>query len=264
MMAAAADFECGGERRASARLMSLLLCCLLCAAAGVVSAEAPAVPDSTGEAGPKTERLPDGRLRLGPLLLDEREGTLDVPARINMNQGMIEVLACSEWGKRHESLLVLEAEPYLVQVGLLLLFGLPPKAVGVVTERSDPASYVPRGPRLGLRVLWPDGDGRERALPVESWICLAKTAQPIEEIAWAFTGSILGPAGFAAQTIGTIVATYTDQTAIVDNPRPEGRNDESYWICPDGVPPVGSRGVLRFVRSRSVSAEDSLSGGRQE
>jgi hypothetical protein len=212
-----------------------------------------ATQDSSAASAITAERLPDGRLRLGPMILDDRRGVLEVPARVNMNQGMIEVLACAPWGKTHESLLTVEAEPYLIQVGLLLLFELPPKAVGMTAPVADIRTYKPQGPAVRLRILWADSTGREHDLPVQQWICRAGGKEPMREGDWVFSGSILTDAGFAAQTGGTVVATYVDPAAIVDNPRSEGQSDEAYWICPETVPVRGTPLTLCFVRTTGIS-----------
>jgi hypothetical protein len=220
-----------------------------------------AKPDSGSPPALRMERLSGGRMRLGPLLLDEGEGVLEVPARVNMNRGPIEVLACAPWGKTHESLFVVEAEPYLIQVGLLLLFGLPPQRVDSTAVIPPLAGYRPTGLPVRIHVALRDSAGSEVVVPVEQWVCMTSaTGSPVqpkmEEGDWVFTGSILNQEGFAAQMQGQVVTTWTDPASIIDNPRPEGPNDDAYVICLDGVPRPGTPVTLRFSRSDRPRSPD--------
>jgi hypothetical protein len=195
------------------------------------------VPDS---AKVQVVRLPDGRLQIGPLVIDADRGSLEIPGQVNMAQGVIEVLACAPWGKAYESLFVVSAEPYLVQICLLLLWDLPPGAVGTTWKKlSEEREFIPKGPELTIRVRWRDRDGKERSEPVERWICSPqKHSGPKTD--WVFTGSVLGEQGFVAQNAGNIIVTYRDPAAIVNNSSPTSTNDEVYAICSDKVPAVGT------------------------
>jgi len=68
-----------------------------------------------------------------------------------MDRGLIEVFACNAAGKTHESALILEGEPYQVQVGLLLL-GLEPA----------PDAREKSGSPVRLWVEWGDESARRR------------------------------------------------------------------------------------------------------
>jgi hypothetical protein len=197
-------------------------------------------------------RLEDGGLKLGEIIIREEEGTLEVPAIVNMDRGLIEVLACSPWGKLHESLFVVNADPHLLQVGLLLLLGLPAETVGDYPPSAPLHEFKPQGPVLRLRAAWTDTTGAHDR-PVEELICKGKAGTKMDEGPWVFTGSAIWEHGFAAQITGTLVATYLDPSAIVNNARPEANDDEAYWICEDSVPREGSKARLIFAADRSKS-----------
>jgi hypothetical protein len=211
--------------------------------------QSPGTAGAQTDAKPPIKRLPDGTLQLGNLRLDEDAGLLEVPGRVNMDRGMIEVLACAEWGKVHESLFVLDCQPYLVQVGLLLLLGLPPGTVGEFSPGQARDEFTPEGPELNIHAVWPDSTGFAHDHAVEGLICTTSGAGSMEEGPWVFTGSNMLQGVFAAQNTGTVVATYVDPDAIVNYAGPNAHNDEAYRICTDRVPPRGTSVTLRFMRA---------------
>jgi len=80
-------------------------------------------------------RISDRIYRIGDVLIDKAQGCLYMPAKVNMTEGVVELLACGRLGKRHESVLVVDAKPLHVQLALLLL-GLEPG--GGLAYQGDP------------------------------------------------------------------------------------------------------------------------------
>jgi len=95
---------------------------LLALAAGPGWSAVASAQDSARATVPlRAERLSATQVRIGTLVADQARRTVQVPGHVNMQRGVVEVLACTAWGKTHESVLVLDVEPYVLQVGLLLL-----------------------------------------------------------------------------------------------------------------------------------------------
>ena len=60
-------------------------------------------------------------------------------------------------------------------------------------------------------VNWEGADGKSHTAPVESWVKNLATEAPVSRGHWLYTGSKLDDAGgFAAETDGSILATYRD------------------------------------------------------
>src|SRR5690242_5020870 len=57
------------------------------------------------------EKIGEHLYRLGSVTVDTARKRVRVPCRVNMSRGMIEYLAVAAEGKRHESVLLVEAEP---------------------------------------------------------------------------------------------------------------------------------------------------------
>ena len=87
------------------------------------------------EKEPSVVKLRDGIYKIGPILLDRNKDEVSLNGEVNMRKGLIEYLACARRGKLHESVLVLDVEPYQLQVALLLL-GLEPR--GNLEYQGDP------------------------------------------------------------------------------------------------------------------------------
>src|ERR1051326_8066576 len=105
-----------------------------------VSAIAQAQPPAQN-APPVAERIGEHRYRMGQVVVDTAAKSVAIPCRVNMSKGMIEYLAVAEEGKRHESVLLVEAEPLHIHLALLLL-GLDPGPRP--RYQGDPATPVIR------------------------------------------------------------------------------------------------------------------------
>lgn len=208
-----------------------------------------APPPALGPDGAKPPELPraeireeTGTIRLGAVTIDPRKREVSLPCAVNMREGLLEYALVGETGKRHESLLWTEVEPYNLQVALLLL-GLKGGASGV--GQGD--AHAPQGDPVQLWVEWSDGGEAKRAR-LESWVARRLTPGgelgPVGEMNWVFTGSRVVEGVFLAQVERSIVAIYRDSTAMIDNPLPEGADDTVWFANPKAAPPVGTRTTL--------------------
>jgi len=198
------------------------------------------------------ERLGPGRFRVGNILLDtdKTSPTLRLPAQVNMQQGMIELLACSSGGKLHESLFLADAEPYHLHLALLLM-NLKPK--GGVRHQGD--TIVPQGDQV---VIYVEKDGRRR---VEDYVWDRPRNAPMERTGWVFAGSrMIEGAGYGADLTRTLIATYRDPYAVLDNPLPTGADDTVYEVNHRVTPAVGTTVTLVIQPLRPPGSEPDKGG----
>ena len=170
-------------------------------------------------------------------LPDERR--LEVDGWVNMQKGLIEVFACAPDGKTHESVVVLDCVPSAVHAGLLAL-GLEPSG----TDDADTTSQPQKGGAI-VRVRWEDDTGTTHMARAEDWIWDERQKSTMPHVVWAFTGSFMQPtpgqpneATYAANYVKSIVTTYHDMSAVIDNPLPEKEDDTIYYVNETAVPPV--------------------------
>lgn len=205
------------------------------------------VPQSATSPPSDIERLGPGRFRIGNIILDKNAPTtptITMPAQVNMQKGMIELVACSSGGKLHESILLVHAEPYHLQLALLLL-GLNHK--GGVKFQGD--ATQPEGDRV---LVFVERDGRRRRVEDYVWDLNHKT--PMEHTDWIFSGSKFINGEFGAQLTRTLITTYHDPYTILDNPLPTGADDEVYEVNSQVTPPVGTTVTLVIQPARPPSS----------
>ena len=70
---------------------------------------------------PPIVKLSPTTYKIGNIFLDVENRQVQFPGKVNMEKGIIELLACAPGGKMHESVLVMDIVPYHLQVSLLLL-----------------------------------------------------------------------------------------------------------------------------------------------
>lgn len=203
----------------------LLLCLFLTGNTSLYAQSA----DSTNK--PPIEKLSPTTYMIGNVFLDIENQQIRFPGKVNMEKGIVELLACAPGGKMHESVLVVDIVPYHLQVSLLLL-GL---------EYGDNLQYqgdpnTPQGDSVEVWVNWQQ-PGSEHYVRGEDLIYNLVSKKTMDHTHWIFSGSRISNGVFMADVEGSILTTYHDPNTILDNPLPGGGNDELYVVNQDLVPP---------------------------
>jgi len=139
-----------------------------------------------------------------------------------MQRGLVEYLAVATRGKLHESVLEVDARPLHIQLGLIML-GLEPQ--GGLRYQGD--TKLPKGPPVDVWVSW-EKAGTEVRLPAEQLLWDLNKKRPMEAKPWVFSGSMVTIAGFAADSEKSLIATYRDPVALINNRLPTGSDDTVY------------------------------------
>ena len=196
---------------------------------------------------PSIEKLSDTVYRIGTVILDQGKNEISVEGKVNMQSGMIEYLACARRGKLHESVLVLDAEPYQLQVALLL-FGLEPG--GGLEYQGDPRT--PQGDSLEIWVEWEE-EGKTKRHRIEDFVYNIARKRTMRHTPWIFVGSRVVDGTFMADVERSIIATYHDPMAIIDNPLPTGADDTLYQANHHLVPERGTPVTVFFKPLKSAA-----------
>ena len=199
------------------------------------------------------KEIAPGILEIGAVRLDKNAGTVAFPAKINMDDGLIEYLMVSPDGATHESVLVSDVPPQEVHMAMVLLGakGMAQPQNGKAPERID-AEFLANAPkltgdRISLVVKWKDKDGKEQSAPPERWLVRkifeAKKPSKVvtaEDGPWLYTGSYFYENRFAAQSEGAFASVVTLPSALINNPRTGSNDDHVWFVKKEAVPPVGT------------------------
>lgn len=211
-----------------------------------------ALAQAPTEFKPPKEVAP-GVFEIGAVRLDKNVGSVVFPAKVNMDDGLVEYLMVTPQGSVHESVLVSEVQPQEVHMAMLLLGakGMAPPKDGKAPERID-AAYLAKAPNLTgdtilLSAKWKDKDGTEHTSPLERWL-IRKIFTPkkptktvtAEDGPWLYTGSYFYENRFVAQMDGTFAALVTFPNALINNPRTGSNDDHVWFVKKEAVPPVGT------------------------
>jgi hypothetical protein len=151
-------------------------------------------PSSEGEQQPAAEapKPGDGLDKLEALKrpfpnydvwIDPKRKQVVVEGYICLREGALEMFACPQGTKEHESVVALNCKAFHVHAALLAVGAEPIHPV-----KFDP-EYVPaRGTEVRVEVLWRDRQGNNRRAPAQKWIKDHKTGKLLEHN-WIFGGS---------------------------------------------------------------------------
>jgi hypothetical protein len=161
-------------------------------------------------------------------VVDMNEKKIVLDAIVSNYNMPLELLACSAGGKDYESLVVLKCKPRNIQTALMM-FGLKegekPKKQGEIMK--------PTGDPVVIIIEW-ESKGKKFSYRAEDLIIDIRTEKPWPRVGWIYTGSTFEdeidydtgkPTGrqiYLAEATKTIIATYHDPAAIMDNPTESG------------------------------------------
>jgi len=186
--------------------------------------------------------------------VDLKERFVDVNAKVCLREcEFLEMFACTPDTREHESILVLEAAPSTIHLGLLLL-GLEPGNPMTYDKTVDPPKLVhATGPKVEVFVVYTVNEN-EREVPANRWVRDTKTGQIMEGNTWLFTGSVVseldGEKMYLADTNGTALSLVNfgdDLLALPNDLTQDNASHGKIW-APRGraIPKVGTPVKLRL------------------
>lgn len=168
---------------------------------------------------------------IGSVQLDSKNKTVIIPSLVNLDEGQIEYLLVSKAGKLHESLLKTDAEPYHIQVAMLLLNARPTQQDSYFKNETEP---IP-GESVSIKLSWRQ-NGVEKIAPAEDLILNIIKKTQLKRGNWVFNGSRIIEGEFIAQRDRSIIAIKPDIDAIFNNPV-SCKENENDWIVNTNIAP---------------------------
>ena len=166
------------------------------------------------------------------LIIDEKSKTLSVSAVVakqgtfDVLKGAIEYILVFREGKAYESLFVTDCKPGDLNTALL--------ALGFRKGEPGREDQPPRG--MGVRV-WVEYtlEGKKTRRPIDELVLHKDREKPLEARPWVFTGSVKsfdpeagGESLQCTQTGSLIGLHYSDPSSLLQNARPEARQENIY------------------------------------
>lgn len=192
-----------------------------------------------------------------------------VAGMILMDRGIIELLACGEGGKEHESVLRLECDIQSLDLALQLS-GL--KRGPIPARLNDPS--VPQGSRVLVFLQWTDEDGKLVTHRAEDCVIDVRRRTPMPRVGWTYVGAMIpiqDPAGGPGKTYRVLAATgsrsllttYRDGSTLLDNPLEEAVDDTVYVANYMMLPQPGTK-VRVILRAPDAAARKEIAKLEQE
>ncbi|MGA1825166.1 MAG: YdjY domain-containing protein [bacterium] len=202
---------------------------------------------------PPVAQIGPDQFKIGNVILDKKKKEIYARGNVNMQTGLIEYLASwSENGKLHESVLKLDTKPSNLQVALLLL-GIKPENNLKFQGDSTPLE----GDLLEIYVEWESPDKKKKRVRAEELVYNKDKKKSMERTCWAFTGSEISNGSFIADVEGSIIATFRDPIAIINNPLPDATDDTIYFSNENLLPPIGTE-ILLTIKAPQQSTPENL------
>lgn len=190
---------------------------------------------------PPIVRLDDHRLKIGDTLVDRTARRIEIPARVNMVQGILEYFACQTGGKLHESVVEQLDRPSHLHLALLLL-GLEPTES--VPDDKLGNRIIRMGSKLRIYVEWNDvKTGAAKRLPAEGWLYSRKRKGPPKAADWVFQGSAFWNGDYSADSAKSVIGLIPDPTTVVGVIGNEGnpyQGMEGFEVNTAAIPPNGT------------------------
>ena len=105
----------------------------------------------------------DGNILLGKAFIRKDDRSISFPGRINVREGVIEVLVSTPRGRMHESLIVTELDPFQLQMALVL----------AGYDNED----ITRGAPFHIEIIY----GKSRRINVDEWLYDSTAGKPKDD-----------------------------------------------------------------------------------
>ncbi len=208
---------------------------------------------------------------------------VDVAAEVCLDDGLLELIACTKGTKEHESIIAIEAEPVHVHAALLLIgarHGNPAMRKPINEEQTRWMHVPPRGDPIEVLLVVKDADGKDVERPISDFIRRSQgdpymsshnpqDSQTAAEDAEAekfpskfvFAGSHLienenGDRQYLASQSGHIItiSTFGDEMICLPDFQSHANGELIWEIDPTHLPKLGTKITLRL---RAVSSESN-------
>ena len=242
-------------------IAGLLMCCVIgCAAAEPV------------EPKPASDPANAEKVSLPGITIDAENKRVDVAAKIALDEGLLELIACTTDTKEHESLVIIDAVPMHIHAALLLIGasnGHPARAEPANEEKTEWLHLPPRGDPIAISLVYPDPKDKDKTIerPISDFLKRAEPDPVLDEDGqegleppakvfetFLFAGSAIvkgqdGEQQYVADESGNVVSisTFGDELLCLPS-RISQENTALVWSVNDQhLPKAGTKVTMRLT-----------------
>ena len=202
------------------------------------------------------------------LVVDFEKRCVDLEAKVCLDAGYLELVACTEGSKEHESIVAVTARPMHIHTALLLLGannGNPAMRKQVGKKEKRWVNVPPRGDAIKAYLVLKDPDGKMLERPIRDFIKRSgekpgdldadshKSDAPNFPDTFLFAGSHLrdakkGPREYLADSSGNVISivTFGDELLCLPGLQSHANGALSWEVDPTHLPAVGTMVTLRL------------------
>lgn len=230
---------------------------------------APATKPAVEAAGTNAEPgAKPKEFKLPGLVINLEKGCVDVEATVCLDEGTLELIACTKDSKEHESIIAVAAKPSHIHAALLLLGarpGNPSMRKPLDAEGTRWIDIPPQGDPIGVYLAFKDKEGKMVEYPISDFIAptdddygRSPASDESEEKAefpdaFIFAGSHLigqgkGPRQYLCDQSGNVIsiATFGDELICLSGMHASDNGSLMWQINPTKLPEVGTKITLRL------------------
>ncbi len=175
--------------------------------------------------------------------IDKANKRIVIDGEVCLREGVLELFACEEGMKTHESVIMFKGKPSTVHAGLL--------AIGA--EQGDPVSFEPKyypaaGAEIRIHVGYLGEDENLKVVTAQDMVRNKKTDKPLEH-PFVFGGSyfwthpMTGEQIYMGDSTGDFICVSNFPTAVMDLPIESSQQNEylMYEAFTENIPPTGTK-----------------------
>ncbi len=209
-----------------------------------------------------------------------KKGYVDVDAKVCLNEGLLELIACTKDSKEHESLIMVEPKAAHIHAALLLIGAQPGNpAIRKEVQTADGPRWVdlePRGQEIDVYLVFNNKDAQPEEHPISKFLIkgldenfdgvptepVKKEERVFPTHTFLFAGSHVYKDGeadpiYLADEGGNVISLSTFGDELLALPGVHGHaNDALSWaVDPTHLPPLDSKVILRLKPRKPAAAE---------
>ena len=254
-----------------------IICCFAICMVAISLIGAPGASHAEDE---KPDKAGAEQVTLPGITIDAKNKRVDLDAKVALDDGLLELIACIKDSKEHESLVIVDAVPVHIHTALLLIGaenGHPAMVKPANEERTEWLHLPPRGDPIAISLVYPDPENEKKTIerPISDFLKRTEGdpafGQDADEQAddaakvfdtFVFAGSILsedenGERQYVADVNGNVVSISTFGDEVLCLPAQVSQDNAALIWSADGkhLPAVGTKVKLRLTLKELPKAE---------